>query len=258
MTSEQRGVYRMEYLEVARSPTAGQTAAQVGLHPEALSVSSRGSLDYAHSGLITRRQPANILFAPTGDLLTDFVSPGAIVPADPHGCSGTPEYMSRSRPRRIVIGARTYTPWGSCLRDATGRSVPGNTPTTLHSVVYEHRRHRARLSPAVAGVEAALLQALAKRPEARFQQAAAARPAPACLSRPSAAAADHGASQRLLRRRAEDRRDATGQALDRHNTRRHPLRRSLERHPGCVLAGDRLRRDTVVLLVLPRRKQPAA
>ena len=188
---EQAGVYyiAMEYLEGGSlRDRLAQTAAQGGAYSpqEALSVLEQvgSALDYAHSrGLIHRDvKPANILFGADGrPRLTDF---GIARAADSARLTrtgvllGTPEYMSPEQAQGESIDRRSdlYALGVVAYEMLTGR-VPfqGNTPhATLHSVVYEAppppRQVKPGLSPEV---EAALLQALAKRPEARFQQAAA-------------------------------------------------------------------------------------
>jgi len=188
---EQAGVYyiAMEYLEGGSlRDRLAQAAAQGGAYDrqEAVSVIEQvgSALDYAHGrGLIHRDvKPANILFGADGrPRLTDF---GIARAADTARLTrtgvllGTPEYMSPEHAQGESIDRRSdlYALGVVAYEMLTGR-VPfqGNTPhATLHAVVYEAPPSPCQVNPGLsAEVEAVLLQALVKQPEARFQQGVA-------------------------------------------------------------------------------------
>ncbi len=162
------------------------------------------ALDYAHDrGAIHRDvKPANILFTSTGEpVLTDFgiaKMVGGAVQLSARGMPiGTPAYMSPEQAQAEPVDARTdiYS-LGVVLYEMIAGRVPflGESPT---AVMMQHltaeppppRQFNADLPEAI---QAVVLRALAKKPEARFATAGdLARALRTALSGQAPAAAEH-------------------------------------------------------------------
>ncbi len=188
---EDAGVHyiAMEYLEGGSlSDRLEQAAAQGWAYnpQEALSVVEQvgSALDYAHSRNLVHRdiKPANILFDANGrPKVTDFgiARAGDLARLTRTGVlMGTPEYMSPEQASGGQVDPRSdlYALGVMAYEMLTGR-VPFQSDTphaTLHAVVYEQPPAPRQVNPGLSqAVEAVLLQALAKQPEARFQRGAA-------------------------------------------------------------------------------------
>jgi predicted Ser/Thr protein kinase len=188
---EDAGVHyiAMEYLEGGSlGDRLDQAAAQGWTYDqqEALSVVEQvgKALDYAHTrGVIHRDiKPANIMFTADGrPKVTDFgiARAGDLARLTRTGVLlGTPEYMSPEQAAGGQADQRSdlYALGVVAYQMLTGR-VPFRSDTphaTLHAVVYEPPPAPRLINPALSpAVEAVLLQALAKQPEARFQRGTA-------------------------------------------------------------------------------------
>lgn len=155
--------------------------------PEALRITAEigAALDYAHrSGVVHRDvKPENILFADGHAVLTDFGIARASAPRGPDALTevglalGTPDYMSPEQ----ASGERTLTPESdvyslACvLFEMLSGAPPFHSDTshgTLLRQVTEAPRSVRTLRPEVpAGLERALMRALAKDPAARYRRA---------------------------------------------------------------------------------------
>ena len=139
------------------------------------------ALDYAHSrGYVHRDvKPSNIFIGRNDKVtLTDFgiAKAGAASRLTRTGAiMGTPEYMSPEQTRGRDVDLRTdvYSLGVVCYEMLTGR-IPfvGETPAVLHAHAYETPPPLRRWEPSIpSGVEDAVLRALSKEKDDRYQRA---------------------------------------------------------------------------------------
>ncbi len=142
------------------------------------------ALDYAHQhGFVHRDvKPANIFVGPDDHVtLTDFGIAKAASETQQLTRTGmlvgTPEYMSPEQAAGGRVDYRTdLYALGVVLYQMLAGRVPyrGTTPhATLHAVIYEPPPPPRQINPNLQpGLESVILQAVAKRPEQRFQRGA--------------------------------------------------------------------------------------
>jgi serine/threonine-protein kinase len=149
------------------------------------------ALDYAHHQGVVHRdiKPSNILLDPDGRaLLTDF---GVALALDDSALTrtgltvGTPAYMAPEQANGAEVDGRAdlYSLGVVLYQMVTGRTpFRGNTPQVLHAHVYDPPPAPSTMAKVSPGMEAVILQALAKEPAQRFQTGAAMAQALARLS----------------------------------------------------------------------------